>query len=185
MPVASSWPAIGGSATATRSAIAWRTGRSGFLCSSSAGAADVRVVRARRRSPDGGAGWPWSSWARASPACAGKLPGVEPRAVHHPVHRRSSEPALSACLLHAGVERGDRVRGAERGRARLCHGERIVAAAPDLRRGVLPDRDHHLGPWGARLAAARQAVDERRGPRAAVLLRIGRGRSASRSRSCG
>ncbi len=35
----------------------------------------------------------------------GALPGVEPRPVHHPLHRRSAQPAVPACLLHICLER--------------------------------------------------------------------------------
>ena len=47
----------------------------------------------------------------------GKLPGLRAGALHHSLHRGSAESALPPHLLHDGVGRSGRVRGAERRRA--------------------------------------------------------------------
>ena len=65
-------------------------------------------------------------------------------ALHHPLHRRPAEPALSPHLLHGGVERGDHVRRAQHRRPRLGDRHRRVAAAADVRGRVLSDRRDHL-----------------------------------------
>ena len=105
----------------------------------------------------------------------GKLPGVEPAPYiirftedrPNPLYRRIcytfawSAVITFAVLNIAGLAVGDR------------HGR--VAAAPDLRRRLLPPGRHDLGAGAARPPAARQGVDEERRPRAPVLLRLGVG----------
>ena len=71
--------------------------------------------------------------------------GRRAAALHHPLHRGPSEPALPADLLHAGVERGDRVRRAQHRRPRDGGGDRRVAAPPDVRGRLLSDRHHGVG----------------------------------------
>ena len=63
----------------------------------------------------------------------GKLPGRRAQALHHPLHRGSAESALPAHLLHAGVERGDRLRRAEHRRPCDRGRHRRLAASPDVR----------------------------------------------------
>ena len=106
----------------------------------------------------------------------GKLPGVEPRPYiirftedrPNPLYRRIcytmawSEAITFAVLNIAGLVVRDR--------------HRRVAAAAVLRSGVLSDRRIDLGARRARAAAARQALDQGRGARAPLLLRIGVGR---------
>ncbi len=103
-----------------------------------------------------------SSWRRAA-------------AVHHPIHGRSSEPALSTRVLHARLERGHRIRGAERRRTRHRHRDRPMATPAALRHRVFSDCRDNLGARCARCVAEGQGIDAGRRARTTVLLRIGMG----------
>ena len=83
------------------------------------------------------------------------------RALHHSVHRGSTESSVSTCLLHAGMERSHCVRGSERRWSCLCRRFGRLAAASVLRGRVLSDRHHHLDSWRARPAAPGQTLDPR------------------------
>ena len=96
-------------------------------------------------------------------------------ALHHPLHRRSAESALSPRLLHDGVERGRDIRRAQHRGPRLGDRQRRLGAETDLSGCVLSDRRHDLAARRARPAAAREGVHEGRRARAAVLLRVGVG----------
>ena len=105
--------------------------------------------------------------------------------LHRPLHRGPAESALSACLLHAGMERSDRVRGVEYrgvGVRALLGG---MEASADVRRGVLSDRHLSVDRGSRRVDAAGEAVHARRRARAPILSMDRSGRSASRSRCCG
>ena len=68
----------------------------------------------------------------------GRLPGLRAPALHHPLHRRPTQSALSANLLHDGLGRSCRLCRAEHRRPGLrCCGGRMAAEA-DVRRGYFP-----------------------------------------------
>ena len=74
----------------------------------------------------------------------GRLPGVEPAPYILRFTEDRPNPTLPPRLLHARLERGDRLRGAEHRRPRLCDCHGRVAAAADVRRRLFPDRHHDL-----------------------------------------
>ena len=77
----------------------------------------------------------------------GRLAGGRAAALHHPLHRGSPEPALSARLLHAGLERGDRVCSPEHQQGwwwRLQLAPGGSASLYDV--GVFSDSDHDMDP---------------------------------------
>ena len=145
--------------------------------------ADVRPVRARLRLADGGVARPSSSSAPESRACAGKLPGVEPAPYiirftedrPNPLYRRICYTfAWSAVVTFAVLNIAGLVWAIATGEWRLRQIYEAAYFPIAITMWV-------LGALG--LAAAGQAIDQERRPRAPVFLRIGLGGHASRSLS--
>ena len=149
-----------------------------------AGPVDVRSIRARVRFPDGPvAGRRADRHRHRRIAWQVARRGAE--ALHHPLHRGSAESFVSPHLLHVRVERGHHVRCTQYHWLGGGHRHRALASQRDLPGGVLSAGRINLVARRAGTTATREGIDQRRGARAALLLRIGLGGVLSLSPCCG
>ena len=81
------------------------------------------------------------------------------RSVYHSFCRGQAKPALPPRLLHLCVVRSDYLRPAQLRWPGSRDGDRKMVSPPDLRWRLLPDRGDRSVFWGARPAAAREALD--------------------------